>query len=228
MTSGQVLSLLLAAQVDPDLSVIDRARAAHHIGTLYDPPERLEPGLISGGRLTDAGRETLHMHLPSPTPSVFPYAVADVLRRMRVLGYPCTGVRCEPVDGGWRVTWDGDGWEVLSRISMLPHAEQNRADLIDAALSCELAPMPEAAASLLVKTPQVEYIEVPSEHDVDEHQKLWDRYCRASDKARERYEDYDEFRQIDDALFADYLNADAALIRSRFQPIADAESQSGT
>ncbi len=230
MSPGQLLSLLLAAQVDPHLSVIDRARAAHYTETIYDPPERLEPGLLEGRLLTVAGRDALHAQLPFPTAMVFPHAVADVLRRARVLGYSCRDVRCELVEGGWRVDWEGDGWEVFSRTSVLPLAEQNREDLIAAARACGLEPVPVAAPALLVQVPRTEYIEAPVEIDVNDHQKLWERYCRASDRAREQHEEYDDFRRVDDALFTAYLEADAELIRQRFSPVmnADGESHSGT
>ncbi len=229
MSPGQLLSLLLAAQLDPNLSIIDRARAAHHIESIYDPPERLEPGLLDGRLLTVAGRDVLQVSLPFPTAMVFPYAVADVLRRARVQGFSCTGVRCEVVEGGWRVTWDGDGWQVLSRLSTLPLAKQNRDELEAAAKACGLEVVPEAAASLLVQIPVTEYLEVPAESEVTDHEKLWEKYCKDSDRARAQHEDYNAFREIDDALFEKFLEADAALIRSRFYSMkADDASQSGT
>lgn len=236
MTPGQKLSLLLAATVDPACSVTERARAGIVLESIYDRPE--DPGhhLLVGQRLTQDGLVALRIELPPSCPAHFPAVVGDVLRRARAAGYPCTGIRVEPVASeartGWRVDWSGDGWQAFSRVSEDPIAAQNRADLAAAAVECGLEVVPDAAPVMLVLTPVAEQIirlEPQMDEVLEKDRKLWDAYCRASDRTRARFAEledgYERFREVDDKLFAEYLDFSTRNVLARYAVSSPATSE---
>lgn len=150
------LTLYLAAAVDRALPPILRAgarAAAREIDVRKAPPS--DPslrGLIAGAFLTDAGRAAAREAIPAPGAGLFPLVVDDLLRRLRGQGRPCADVTCVPAEGGgYRVSWEGDGWASFSRQSPdRDGAARNRGELIDAALALGLVVEQEGAPSLLL------------------------------------------------------------------------------
>lgn len=153
--ADRTFSLLLAATRDRLLTLGERAAAAAALdgilGEMRPIPE------IVAGALTQAGREAARSLLPEPRPEHFPRAVEILLSRLRAAGHPCSAVACERTTHesrpGYRVTWEGDGWERFSRRSPAADAPANRAELQRAAESMGLVVEAEAAPSLLVVEP---------------------------------------------------------------------------
>lgn len=168
LTDGQEFALFLAAHVDDQLTLIERATAALTMER-FEVRKQPVPGLLVGQWLTDSGREAVRAMLPEPTPDVWPYVVADVMRRVRARSRGlllCADVRALPIDvdgrQGWRVSWESDGWTAFSRQSDDPDAARNRAELEGAATSLGLEVIPEAAPTMLVAVP-VDEILIPYE-----------------------------------------------------------------
>lgn len=151
----RAFSLLSAAARDRTLSLSERAAASATLiglaGEVRDVPE------VVTDTLTPKGREEVRRLLPDPNPEHFPHAVHILLARLRAAGHTCAAVACESVsiDGraGYRVSWEGDGWERFSRRSPAPDAGINRAALQAAAESMGLVVEAEAAPSLLLLVP---------------------------------------------------------------------------
>lgn len=176
-TPGQRLALLLAAQVDARLTSLERARAA---STAELIEARREPvaGMLVGQVLTEAGLEWVRAALPPPSSAHFPRVVADLVRRARGAGFPCSDVRVEPANLagrlGWRVCWEGDGWLALSRQSDSSDAASRRSELEDTAHALGLVIEPEAAPTLLAVAPAT----VPESIDITLEQMNSARYMK--------------------------------------------------
>lgn len=139
-SEGQRLALLLSAKLDNRLSTIERA-AAQALADTLNTRRAPCPGLLIGVRLTAEGLEEVRQLLARAPAVDFPAIVEQMLARFRADGHRCADVRLTALPGGgWRLSWDGDGWHMFSLFGNGRHvtARANREELLRSALKVGL------------------------------------------------------------------------------------------